>query len=194
MALCLVAEDGSKGGVSAPCQLGEEVLIGRADLDKSDAKLSKTILRLAAKTGREAVVTRVGRTPVYVVPKGETGRLELSKEGADNGREKSSERMYLGDQVVVTGTRKMTMVLLPEGKTWFEWASQNREREELRLMELKELGKQQLSTEEEERKQELLKKVAAWDAEDREQRAAAAAATAAAAAATAAAAAAAAAA
>ena len=63
-----------------------------------------------------------------MVPKGETGRLELSQEGsAEKGPNKTTEQLWLGDTVVVLGSSKYSYVLLPKGQTWFEWAQSNRD-------------------------------------------------------------------
>lgn len=47
---------------------------------------------------------------MYVIPKGETGKLELAQEGSANGREKCSESVFLGDQVVILGAKKHVLV------------------------------------------------------------------------------------
>ena len=80
MALWLVAEHaGSEPMILTP---GVAVTVGKRDVDRRDGKLSKVLFRLVMKSEEEAAVTRVGRTPVYVQPKGETGKLTMAQEGA----------------------------------------------------------------------------------------------------------------
>ena len=65
---------------------------------------------------------------MYVTPKGETGRLDLSQEGTPNkGPNKTTEQLWLGDTVVVLGANKCSYVLLPKGQSWFEWAQGNQD-------------------------------------------------------------------
>ncbi len=57
--------------------------------------------------------------------------------------------------MVVLGTQKKGLVLLPAGQTWFEWAEGQRVREELRSLELKTIAGHALSPEEVERQAAL---------------------------------------
>jgi len=107
------------------------------------------------KTEEEATVTRLGRSGIYVVPKGETGKLTLTQEGAQKQDDGATERMFLGDAVVVCGTQKKTLVLLPAGQTWFEWAEGQKLREELRALELQTLGGHALDEDQTKRMDEL---------------------------------------
>lgn len=107
------------------------------------------------KTEEEASVTRVGRSGIYVVPKGETGKLTLTQEGAQKQDDGATERLFLGDAVVVCGTQKKTLVLLPAGQTWFEWAEGQKVREELRALELQTLGGHALDEDQSKRVDEL---------------------------------------
>jgi hypothetical protein len=104
---------------------GVPVTVGKRDVDKKDGKLSKVLFRIVMKSDEEAAVTRVGRTTVYVQPKGETGKLTMKQEGSqknDSNEDACTERVFLGDSVVVCGTEKKSLVLLPAGQTWYEWA------------------------------------------------------------------------
>jgi hypothetical protein len=113
------------------------------------------------KAEEEATVTRVGRSGIYVVPKGETGKLTLEQEGAQKNDGAATERVFLGDAVVVCGTRKKTLVLLPAGQTWFQWAEGQKAREELRALELQSLGGHALDEEQSKRAEELRVQVVA---------------------------------
>ena len=48
--------------------------------------------------------------------------------------------VFLGDAVVVCGTEKKSLVLLPAGQTWFAWAEGQRVRDQLRSLQLQTLG------------------------------------------------------
>ena len=103
MALWLVAEHaGSEPMILTP---GVAVTVGKRDVDRRDGKLSKVLFRLVMKSEEEAAVTRVGRTPVYVQPKGETGKLTMAQEGAgkSSNDEAATERVFLGDSIHVCG-------------------------------------------------------------------------------------------
>lgn len=107
----------------------------------------QVLFRIRAVSESQVYITRVGRSTVrylkllsnrkahnpilfqvYVTPKGETGRLDLSQEGtSDKGPNKTTEQLWLGDTVVVVGTCKYSYVMLPKGQNWFEWAQGNRD-------------------------------------------------------------------
>eukprot|EP00960_Hanusia_phi_P059289 764125-Hanusia_phi.AAC.1 len=167
MSLSLVPDDEERGNsIEISCDLESTIVFGRNEIDKEDKKLSKLVARLEPRDAKSAKITRVGRTGMHVIPKGETGTLSMCKEGEENGREKSTEVMWLGDQVVVLGSRRHTYVLLPQGKTWFQWAEQHREEEELRLLELREIGGQTMTEEELARKETLKIKIQRWKEEE----------------------------
>ncbi|EKX36658.1 hypothetical protein GUITHDRAFT_145610 [Guillardia theta CCMP2712] len=193
MSLSLIPDDDHRtASGQVTCAIGKKLVFGRNEIDKEDKKLSKLIsfvpwfpvfgifnlsisdpspslqfvARLEAMDAESARITRVGRTAMHVIPKGETGTLTMCKEGEENGREKSTEVMWLGDQVVMVGSKKHTFVLLPQGKTWFQWAEQHREEQEHRLLELRGIGGQSLTEEELARKDELKIKIARRKEED----------------------------
>uniref|UniRef100_A0A7S4PPW5 Uncharacterized protein n=1 Tax=Guillardia theta TaxID=55529 RepID=A0A7S4PPW5_GUITH len=167
MSLSLIPDDDHRtASGQVTCAIGKKLVFGRNEIDKEDKKLSKFVARLEAMDAESARITRVGRTAMHVIPKGETGTLTMCKEGEENGREKSTEVMWLGDQVVMVGSKKHTFVLLPQGKTWFQWAEQHREEQEHRLLELRGIGGQSLTEEELARKDELKIKIARRKEED----------------------------
>lgn len=142
-------------------------VFGISNLSISEpSPLLQFVARLEAMDAESARITRIGRTAMHVIPKGETGTLTMCKEGEENGREKSTEVMWLGDQVVMVGSKKHTFVLLPQGKTWFQWAEQHREEQEHRLLELRGIGGQSLTEEELARKDELRIKISRRKEED----------------------------